>query len=265
MITRFLNQFLILLLFSSCEKSITINIEDNTSKIVIEGSVTDGNGPYFVKISNSTNINDSNSYKSFDNANVYLLDNLGFRDTLSNMKFGVYKSNKLKGLQGNSYTLEVYFNDKFYFATNKIPIKVNLDSVILDSISYNGNIINTIIPVFQDPISKGNYYRFIQRINDTLDKTFYLSNDLKSNASINKIPLISINSNVKIKKNDIISLEMQCISKFEYDYFSTLSQQINFGINGNFTPSNPQSNIIGGALGFFSAHTVQQIIFKYTK
>ena len=59
----------------------------------------------------------------------------------------------------------------------------------------------------------------------------------------------------RIKRSDSVRVEMQCINKEEFEYFSTLSQQTNFGINANTAPSNPKSNFNGNVLGFFSCHS----------
>jgi hypothetical protein len=50
---------------------------------------------------------------------------------------------------------------------------------------------------------------------------------------------------------------MQCITRDTYLYYYTLNQQSGAGPGGGTTPSNPPSNIQGGALGIFSAHTKQ--------
>jgi hypothetical protein len=58
--------------------------------------------------------------------------------------------------------------------------------------------------------------------------------------------------------NDFVSVEMQCISSPTYLYYYSLRQISGAGAGGGTTPSNPPSNIMGGALGLFSAHTVQR-------
>ncbi len=47
-----------MILFTSCEQIIELDLNENTSKIVIEGSVTDQPGPYFVKITKSTTLSE---------------------------------------------------------------------------------------------------------------------------------------------------------------------------------------------------------------
>jgi len=50
---------------------------------------------------------------------------------------------------------------------------------------------------------------------------------------------------------------MQCVDKKVFTYWYSLSQQGGNGFANSATPSNPTSNISNGALGYFSAHTVQ--------
>jgi hypothetical protein len=53
---------------------------------------------------------------------------------------------------------------------------------------------------------------------------------------------------------------MYCIDKNVYNYFFSLLQVT--GNNGGFqsaSPDNPITNISGGALGYFSAHTVSRV------
>jgi hypothetical protein len=52
---------------------------------------------------------------------------------------------------------------------------------------------------------------------------------------------------------DSVTIEMHCIDKPVYDYYYSLGNRDN-----SATPANPVSNIVGGALGYFSAHTVRK-------
>jgi hypothetical protein len=112
--------------------------------------------------------------------------------------------------------------------------------------------------MYTDPMTLGNNYRFFQVINDTLDRTYYLFNDNLNNGKENQRPLNSSEDSLKVKLNDFVSVEMQCISNPTYLYYNSLRQISGAGPGGGTTPANPPSNIVGGALGIFSAHTVQR-------
>ena len=239
--------------FLGCEKELKLKINNSNPKMVIEASITEGNGPFFVKISNSKELNKYDTSILNTKAEIVIKDDFGQIDTLIYNNLGIYKTKSIKGIIGRTYFINIKINDKVYSAVNKIPNKIDFESIVLDSIEFNGSKVYSIIPKFTSPILTDNYYRFIQKINDTLDNTYFLFNGLKGKQ--NNIPLLSINSPIKIKKNDIVDIEMQCITQKEFEYFSLLSQQSNFGINANTAPSNPKSNFSGDVLGFFSCHT----------
>jgi len=168
------------------------------------------------------------------------------------------KTNKIKGIYGNTYYLEVQVEDKKYSANSTMPQKVVLDSLRINPFTLNSEVRYSVIPVYTDPIILGNSYRFIQKINDTLDQTFHVFNDNLNNGKENQRPLRGGSDSLEVKLKDIVAVEMQCITRPTFLYYFTLYQQSGAGPGGGTTPANPPSNIIGGALGIFSAHTVQR-------
>ena len=254
--------YFILFLFASCEKVITLPIEINDSKVIIEANITDQPGPYFVKLSKSISINEPNIYPIVSNGSIIISDNMGIKDTLKHTSGGVYKTNRIRGVYGNTYFLEVNVDGKFYTAQTTMPQKVNLDSLRINSFPVNGENRYSIIPVYQDPVALGNSYRFIQKINDTLDGIYNIFNDNLNNGKINQRPLNNGTEQISIKLFDSVSVEMQCISQSAHLYFFTLNQQSGAGPGGGTAPSNPPNNINGGALGLFSAHSSQTKVVK---
>lgn len=264
MLKKYFSSFLIAIFLLGCEKEIQLPLDTNQSLLVIDGSITDEAGPYYIKLSKSIGISESSNFFAVTNALVIVKDNLGIIDTLKHEKSGQYKTSKIKGIYGNTYYLEVQVADKKYTANSTMPQKVALDSLRINPFALNSEIRYTVIPVYTDPIALGNSYRFIQKINDTLDQTFFVFNDNLNNGKVNQRPLRGGSDSLEVKLNDLISVEMQCITRPTYIYYYTLNQQSGAGPGGGTTPSNPPSNIVGGALGIFSAHTVQrkQVVIK---
>jgi len=246
-----------ILFLTSCDKVITLPIKDNEAKLVIEASITDQPGPYYVKLTRSIDLNQTNSYPVIENGNVIISDNTGIKDTLKYSKEGIYKTKLIQGVYGRTYNLEVTIDGKKYTATTTMPSKVNLDSLRINTFSFNSENQFSIIPVYTDPLVLGNNYRFIQQINDTLDNNYNIFNDNLNNGKINQRPLGRGNKDISIKNLDLVTVEMQCISKATHLYFYTLSQQTGGGPGGGTAPTNLPNNINGGALGLFSAHTSQ--------
>ena len=262
MLRRFNILFIFSIWFVSCDKEINLSLDKNTSMLVIEANITDQPGPYFVKVTRSVAITDKNVFPGVTNATITITDNLGKRDTLIHTLDGVYQTNKLRGVPGITYYLEVQVDGKKITAESTMPQKVALDSLRINGFEINGVVRYNIIPGYTDPIQLGNSYRFIQKINDTLDQTFHVFNDNLNNGKVNQRPLRGGTDQLEIKLKDTISVEMQCITRPTYLYYYTLNQQSSAGPGGGTTPSNPPSNIQGGALGIFSAHTKQVKIVR---
>ncbi len=252
----------IFLFFASCDKVITLPIKDNESQVVIEASITDQSGPYFVKLSRSINLNEANLYPIIENGTIIISDNTGIKDTLNYLSEGIYKTKLIRGVSGRTYFLEVNVDGKKYKAQSTMPYKVNLDSLRVNIFPINGNNQYSIIPFYNDPLELGNSYRFIQKINDTLDNNYNIFNDNLNNGKINRRPLNNGNKDIVVKFLDIVSVEMQCISTSAHLFYYTLSQQDGAGPGGGTAPSNPPNNITGGALGLFSAYTTQTKVIQ---
>ena len=254
--------FISIIFFVACDKEIRLPLDPNASMLVIDGSITDQAGPYFIKITKSIDVSSTQNYPVVENASVIIYDNQGVRDTLSYTKNGQYQTKRIKGTYGNTYFLEVTVDGKKYTANSTMSNKVPLDSLRINTFLVNGEIRYSIIPVYTDPIELGNSYRFIQKINDTLDQTFHVFNDNLNNGKPNQRPLRGNSDSLQVKLKDLVSVEMQCITRPTYLYYYTLNQQSGSGPGGGTTPANPPTNILGGALGIFSAHTAEKKVIR---
>jgi hypothetical protein len=254
---RFCYFIVLILLFSSCKKVIQLDLNNNTDLLVIDGQVTNVAGPYYVRLNKSVNFNATSSYPPVTNAQVIITDNVNQRDTLKYSGDGFYKTNSLKGFEGRTYFLSVLSDGKNYTAQSIMPTAVKLDSLRLSVTIANDETNYSVVPVYTDPVALGNCYRFLQKINGKLDETYFAFNDNLNNGLPNQRPLRSGDPELKLKVNDQVDIEMQCISLDSYTYYYSLSQQTRNG-GGGTAPANPPNNITGGALGIFSALTSQK-------
>jgi hypothetical protein len=246
-----------IVLLSSCEKEIEIDLNSSDPQIVIEGNITDAPGPYFVKITETVNFSDGNNYPPVSNALVIISDNTGIADTLTETSNGIYKTNILNGQPGKNYNLSVTIEDKNYYAVSAMPQKTNLDTLrFIPFDGPGGDNRFSVIPIFTDPTFVGNNYRFLLTVNGIVAKSYILFNDNVNNGNINQRPIFD--RNAKINMGDSVKVEMRCIDLNTFTYFYTLSQIAGNSPRNSTTPSNPPNNITGNkALGYFSAHTVQ--------
>ncbi len=244
----------------ACQKVINIDLKDVDKKYVIEGIVNDGPGPYTVKISQTKNFSDDNNFATISGAQVIISDNTGVTDTLRETSNGSYTTSRITGVQGRTYNLLVNIGGSSFSASSTMPAKVMLDSIYITTIDFFGNTVKSLIPAFTDPKNVKNNYHFEQWKNGILDKTLFSQNDEFSDGKVNSRPLITEDIDSAFKSNDIARLEMQCVDDNVYNYWTSLEQSTGSGT----APANPVSNIKGGALGYFSAHTseIREIVVK---
>ena len=261
------NIFLIILslfLVTSCEKEIDLDLEDQSGSIVIEGNITDQDGPYYVKITKSVAFTQTNQYPVIENAIVILNDDFGQSEALKYVGNGFYKTNFIEGIPGHTYTLQIIAEGKEYFAKSKMPEAVDFEGLEQDSFMVGGETSYTLLPMFTDPQALGNRYLFSYTVNYKSKRYFSEFADNVNNGMPNQRPIILPNDDgdepddVKVVIGDTIHVEMNCIDDNVYTFYSALLQLMGGGDGGGVTPANPPSNISNGALGYFSAHTVSK-------
>ncbi|WP_347216924.1 DUF4249 domain-containing protein [Chryseobacterium sp.] len=259
--------FIILSVFAlnSCQKEIDLDLADQSGNIVIEGNVTDVQGPYTVKITKSVGFSQPNQYPAIANAQVILSDNTGQTETLQYAGNGEYKTNSFNAVPGRTYTLKVQADGKQYTAQSTMPEAVEIEGLVQDSFQFGDKTTYTLLPVFTDPAELGNRYLFSFTINNLSKKYISVLSDNLNNGLPNQWNLNLPNDDNdgrdhQVVPGDIIRVEMQSIDTNIFTYYSSLLQ-ISDGY-GSVTPANPPSNISNGALGYFSAHTVRSLATK---
>jgi hypothetical protein len=100
-----------------------------------------------------------------------------------------------------------------------------------------------------------NWYQFQLWSNGTLIQKSFVFDDEYSDGRYIHEPLQTDTGDVKSGVN--LTLAMYCIDKNVYNYFLELIQITDPNQQSqNAAPADPTSNINGGCLGYFSAHTV---------
>ncbi|MBI9054829.1 MAG: DUF4249 domain-containing protein [Bacteroidales bacterium] len=114
---RFL--IVLILLFLGCKENIPLDPSNNKNLIVIEGFLSNEAGPYTIKVSTSSNLDDPKVYPVSE-CQVAISDNQGLEEILSETEPGVYKSSKdgIKGIIGNKYKLSVTTKNNVKYESN---------------------------------------------------------------------------------------------------------------------------------------------------
>ncbi|MGE5395440.1 MAG: DUF4249 domain-containing protein [Candidatus Saccharibacteria bacterium] len=258
-LTYLIGTLLILLGFSSCEKVIPIDLADTKEAIVIEAQVTNTSMPFTVKISKTAPYFGSASNKPVTGAKVSIKSEKGKLKYFTEVAPGLYTYAKTPAFPNILYILTVEYDGVTYTAQSFMNESVSISDI---SLSYfdglglleSGYRITTFI---RDPADVENYYRIKYFVNgkaSTSQSGISLYSDLLFNGKGIGLGQRSL----VFKKTDTVTVELQSIDKAAYDYFSTLESISGLDLMQTVSPANPISNFNNGALGYFSAYTLDR-------
>ncbi len=250
-----------IVLLSSCEKVINIDLKNATPKLVIEATITDQDGSAQVLISKTKRFSEDNSFVGIPGATVSITEEGSTPVSLTETAAGVYKHASFKGSSGKKYSLSVSVEGNLFTAVCTMPARVNLDTLyIVDEFLFSEN--RKLVNVeYIDPVGRGNGYRFIQYVNGRKEKEIMLHDDDYSDGRSVSSRLYYFSDDDeeddlgRIKSGDTVTVDMLCIDQPVYKYWFSLANSATG--SSQTTPANPVTNIEGGALGYFSAHTLQ--------
>jgi len=240
---------------ASCKRDITLNLNNNTSLLVVEGNITNIPGPQYIKLSQNVAFTSTNTYPPVTGASVSVTDNNGNSYPFAEGPAGTYSRSPMNAIAGTTYTLHILTGGKTYSAASTMPGLVQLDSVTTMNATLGKNNQKQIIVHYQDPANVPNQYRFVMYVNSVQVSDVFANDDQFTDGRYVNYTLFE--NDIDIYPGDTVTVEMQCIDKNIYTYWFSLMQQQPNGPGGGVTPSNPPTNITPATLGYFSAHTTQ--------
>jgi hypothetical protein len=243
----------------ACRKVIDIKIKDSDSKYVIEGIITNEPGVCRVSISHTNAFNQNNIFPAVHGAVVKIKDN-GIETTLTETADGLYQTNTINGTPGHVYQLAVNINNQVFTASCTMPQPVTLDTLYISPGPFGQFKFATVS--FMDPAGINNGYRFVQYVNGVKDpRIFWEDDELTDGEKV----LLQLDTGVdkkddprNINSGDAVTIEMLSLDEAVYKYWYGLRSGGGDGTGNIASPYNPVTNITGGALGYFSAHTVSR-------
>jgi len=245
-----------LLTFSACTKVIDLKLGNDSGKLVIEGNITNVNGPQYIVLSRNVPFTSNNTYPPVSGAAVTVSDDKNNTYAFTEGPEGTYASDQFQGNYGSNYKMTVVTNGTTYTASSRMPALVLLDSVTDKKADFNSSNNRREITVhYQDPPGVPNQYRFMMWVNgEQVSTVFAFSDEFSDGRYVNGDLVQNI---LNIYPGDVVKVEMQCIDMPIYTYWFTLMEQGFGGPDGGVAPSNPPTNITPACLGYFSAHTTQ--------
>jgi hypothetical protein len=243
-------------LFGSCTKTIIIDLKDVDKKLVVDAEIGNRAKQCVVKLSKSISYATDNTFSGLVGATVTISDDAGNTFVLPHDTNGVYKNDTVIGISGVTYSLQIVAEGKTYTSVCKMPSPIVIDSIDNKELTFFGQKVKVVQVKFMDDGAVDNYYRFFKTVNGVRNGESEITNDLFSNGISTEIGFASrgpgSNDSTAFNAGNKIGATVQSVSKAVYLYFNSKAQNTN-GQSG--APANPESNIIGGALGFFNAYT----------
>jgi hypothetical protein len=181
---------------------------------------------------------------------------------------GYYKTTKLKGIAGHTYTLTIKWQGREYHSSSYLPPVTGIDSVHFNFTRGEVGKDDYNIPLlyFKEPQNERNYYLFITPGNNSVWPYSVLSDEyLKPYVDGLDVcrgisPDYWMTAYPYSWSNYFI--EMHSLTREGYDYYKAILQQ--FRTDGGAyspTPATPPGNIDNGALGFFKTSAVNRVDF----
>lgn len=250
----------LVIIITSCEEVIQVDLNSSDPKIVIEGVVTDQPGPYFVKITQTTDYYNPGTIPTISGAEVRISDNAGTEEILTEIESGIYQTQTIQGVSGRTYTLNVTYDGNVYEAESTMPVALTIDSLYssIDNMGPRGEVYK-IGCFFKDRPGVDDYGRFKIYHNGEALSSYFLYNGRLSDGNVvdyNRFRQIEED----LESGDKVRVELFSIDKSVYEYYNTLSDVVASdpkGLGSTEVPGNPNSNLSGDALGYFGAITVR--------
>lgn len=256
-----------LLAAASCQKVVTLKLKDSAPQLVIEANLADDGHPCTVLLSQSVAFTQTNTFPAVRGAVITLSDDAGHSETLPETSVpGQYRGSTVLGQPGRRYTLRVQADGQSYVAASTLPGPVVPFTGLQAQKSTFGDEIQ-LVPAYQDPAGRRNFYLFRQYRNGLLNPAIFLQDDEFTDGKANARGLggggggssggNDAEAN-KLATGDSVRVEMQNVDSVAYNYFRTLNLVLQNNPLLSTAPANPKTNFSGGAQGYFSAHSRRQ-------
>lgn len=267
---------LVTFILGSCTEEVEIELDSTFTRLVVFGSITTDTTVHQVDLSKSADYFFNQPAEKVNDAIVELsYGDTSFRLTENPEKPGIYETEPdFYGRVGETYNLTISGVDidedgeeEIYTAGSYLPEVNSLDSITLKYTS-NSFFSGWEIQVWTfDPADQRNFYVFKAGLNgrivtDTLTEFVIQNDDFFNGSETNGITSQFLDDAIEDQKavpGDIITFEINGITE-EYYNFLFQAQTESFGQVPLFSgpPANIGSNISNGALGFFTAYSVER-------
>jgi hypothetical protein len=242
---------LTLLLFTSCEDIIVLDLEEAAEQYVIEANLNASDSSCRVKLSKTNTYYETNDFELIEGASIVLNLSNGNTYTLSEGASGNYAVSGVEITPGDLAELSVsLLSGESFSAESRCPNPTTLDSLTLvESPLPMANGGSQLLFHFQDPVNELSYYRVKAWKDQESVEGYYLYDDENQDGAYLTLPLFG----TFFESGEMIRLQLMTVSEEYYNYFVQIQDVQTEGANAA-TPYNPKGNFGDGVLGNFGIY-----------
>lgn len=252
----------VLVLFSSCEKVIEVELEDQEPQLYIDADLSLADEQLEVIIGKTSPYFAAGESEMIETATVILSDDQGNTFNVPHQGNGVYVLDIIPN-SGRTYTVSASVEGQDYMASSYLPAPVTLDALVPTFQEASGPLPegNIVRMRYQDPTGEANWYRAVHWVNDTLQlagEDLIIFDDALNDGLYTAVPLFQ----KFFDSGDDLRVELIHFDQASYEYYNSLADIISSGQGpngGSAAPGNPNTNWSGGIDGKFTAYSSTQL------
>lgn len=242
-----------ILIFTSCEDVIELELEDTTPRIIIDGTLNMTTQTARVIFTKSNGFYDDTTPVFVSGVSAVLQNESGTSVTLSETTPGTYVAENVVANPGEKWTIELESEGVVYSAATTAPYPAVLDTLIaeIEQRPFGGETEVRMFSEWDDQVGVPNFYRLRPYQNDTLiAQSYNLTNDDFSDGKRIRTPIMQ-----EFDLGKLVKMELLSVDQNYYRYFLELSSVVGNGFNAS-NPYNPIGNFDNDALGYFGIFSV---------
>lgn len=241
----------LVLIFTSCQKVIDVNLNEADPQVVIESNYYASGDSVVARLSYTSNYFSNELSEKIENASVTITDPQGVSTILNYSGDGKYDLFNYSPQFNGAYSLEVQLDGNTYTASSFLNDVTPIDSLTYKYIAQSlfGDSSYEVSLNLTDTDSERNYWRAVRSSSDSLNSfedEIFLFDDMFVEGNVFKIPFFADRYDV----GDTIYVELRSLDKVTYDYYVELIAVLG---GNSAAPTNPTTNWNNKALGYFAA------------
>ncbi len=253
----------VLVLANGCKEKIEFELNDEDHKrVVVEGFITNETKSHLIKLSYTSSYYGGESPQAVSGATLSISNGSDLWSlTETPVGSGCYYTDPtVSGTVGDAHTLTIVVDGETYKGTDVMYPVAPLDSIAIDNFGDEENPNYHLLIWSQETPGVGDYYRWMiyhngVTDNDTLDNYLWNDDSLYDGVLLEGYDFQGFGNEIEV--GDTMALSQMSLSQQANDIFIAMNLETNWrGGLFDSAPSNVQTNMSNGAIGFFGASAV---------